>query len=570
MTVSLSSLTSAQFDRRSSSFANSPSNDFSPRPTPRQNGSSNNLLAPQTNSFATGIKSMLGRRPTLGPGRGRSGSNATSTLSGRDRDGGFASIGEDTPRRDSTAPPVDEEGYSVAPADRHRSLWDEPDTSDSGLAAPIPPSAPPTGSAGNQNITASPSGSTEELASSASSQQPGTQPKLNLALAPAPIQESEDERLAALQKMQQTLQMQPPQQPSRRQTIARGRRDVRNTVFGNIGESSSSGPSPKATSPISESGDLGVSSPFPMINAQPANVARTSPSDRQASLSSVSSNPFESVNLTNGLPPAFASNDGTPGLRANIVETVSAITRAGDVQRVQINGEIHLSLRLSPDSPSAQGPIHIRMSEFENLEKIAPNPAYLAQVPDKPGEYFLNAEVLASATTPSNSRGTLLFRYQVHVAPGHESSFLPLILEPAFRCGDGETRMILNYRRNTSTWSSNGNLSNVSLVAAFGAGPSVSNVQAKPAGGVWAPLSRRMTWNLGEVPNDGKVIAKFVSEPGSPLAPQGVQASWAMEGVLASGIGLSVVRGDLEAGLDLVQVEKAVTTGKYLAEAVTQ
>jgi hypothetical protein len=79
-----------------------------------------------------------------------------------------------------------------------------------------------------------------------------------------------------------------------------------------------------------------------------------------------------------------------------------------------------------------------------------------------------------------------------------------------------------------------------------------------------------MTWNLGGINADGKVIAKFVSEPGSPLSPQGVQASWAMEGILASGIGLSIVHGELEAGLDLVEVEKAVTTGKYLAEAVTQ
>lgn len=465
---------------------------------------------------------------------------------------------------------MDADGYSVAPADRHRSLWDEPDTSEAGLAAPIPPSAPPTGSTFHQDITASPSGSTEDLASSASSQQPGSQPKLNLALAPAPIQESEDERLAALQKMQQTLQMQPPQQPSRRQTIARGRRDVRNTVFGNIGDSSSLMSSPNATSPISESGDPGVSSPVAVTSAQSANTIRPSQPDRQASASSTSSNPFETSNMTNGLPSAFASNDGTPGLRANIVETISAITRGGEAQRVQINGEIHLSLRLGPDSPSAQGPIHIRMSEFENLEKIAPNPAYLAQVPDKPGEYFLNAEVLASATTSTNARGTLLFRYQVHIAPGHETSFLPLVLEPAFRCGDGESRMILNYRRNSSAWSRDAGFSNVSMVAAFGSGPSVSNVQAKPAGGVWSPSSRRMTWNLGDVNADGKVIAKFVSEPGSPLAPQGIQASWAMEGILASGIGLSVVHGELEAGLELVEVEKAVTTGKYLAEAVTQ
>jgi hypothetical protein len=253
-----------------------------------------------------------------------------------------------------------------------------------------------------------------------------------------------------------------------------------------------------------------------------------------------------------------------------MTETINVIMKASTISRIQISGEIHLSLKSTEVSPNS-GPIHIRLNAFESLEKIAPNPAYLAQVPDKPGEYFLNSEVLATATSRSNSgtngKGALLFRYQVHVQPGKEESIIPLILEPAFSCKDGETRMILNYKSTPSTTSTP--LKNVSLIAAFNPGPSVSNVQTKPLGGVWSPSSRRLTWNVDQVQESGKLIARFTTEPGEAMSTLGVQATWAMDGTLISGLGLEVVAGEIEGdGWRFEEIKKGVTTGKYLAEPV--
>ena len=489
---------------------------------------------------------MLGRKPTLGTSRGRSGSYANSTRSAAtDRE---ENLDEPVNRAGLSTPLVDDEGFSVAPADRHRSPWDEPE--DNIPTPTLAPSAPAqTGGSFGQNFTSSPTASNEALSSSPP-MTAATAPKLNLALATAPIEESEADREAALQKMQQTLQLQPPQQPSRRQTIARGRRDVRNTMFG---------------SPVEENAGNVVARPLSSapIVASPIGNSFPTPKGRQTSVSSVaSSNPFDSPGLGAGLPSSFAIQGGS-GLRASMIESINAITKNGQVSKLQINGEIHLSLR--PQNP-VSGPIHIRLSDFEKLEKIAPNPAYLAQVPDKPGEYFLNAEVLSTATISSPPRGTLLFRYQVHIPVGEEQVALPLIIEPAFRCADGETRMILNYKRNAAIAE---NLTNLELAASFKPGPVGSSVQAKPAGGTWSPNSRRMTWTLGSV-SEGKIIAKFVSEAGEALSPIGVQASWSIEGRLSSGIGLSVVKGDLEADVDFEEVQKAITTGKYLAEAVIQ
>jgi hypothetical protein len=364
-----------------------------------------------------------------------------------------------------------------------------------------------------------------------------------MAMTTAPIQESEEDRQAALQKMQQTLQL-PPQQPSRRNTT-RGRRDVRNTMYGFNGGLPTSEEPETMDSPIAPSATGGLD-----------DIGTTTPRPR-ASLSSLSNNPFESPALA---APSMPIASGQ-GLRANITEAINVIMRAGEVQRLQITGEIHLGLQLQ--GPTSHGPIHIRLDAFERLEKIAPNPQYLAQVPDRPGEYLLNSETLASASSKATAKGTLLFKYQVHVTPGSEQSVLPLLLEPAFLCKDGETRMILNYRTNPDQARGLGGLS---LIAAFEPGPAVSNVQAKPAGGVWSPSTRRMTWDLGTVEGrEGKIIAKFSSEAGEVLKPQGVQASWAAEGVLASGIGIEVVG---EGAWKFEEVTKGLSTGRYFAEAV--
>ncbi|WVQ80255.1 hypothetical protein IAT38_002360 [Cryptococcus sp. DSM 104549] len=567
-----SATTTPRSNRRQSTISSTPtpSNDFSPRPSAsRANGSTSNLNTNTGNqsTFTGGFKSMLGRTKTMGGGaRNRSESNATSTRSGRGDN--FESIGEEAaPQRLEDA---GHEGFSVAPSDRHRNPWEDPNEL---VPTPAAPAVPATGTSTvfNQTFASSPSASSEHLDSSTSSQH--QHPRLNLALAPQPIQESEEERQAALQKMQKTLQL-PPTQPTRRGTIARGRRDVRNTMFGGStddGQVSAMGGAlaglslPRAKEPEENL----VESPVSATVGLPTNGDDARPVARRSSLSSVTSNnPFDSPGLAAQMmtPPVMTTSSGHPGLRANLSEAVNVIFRDKEVQRIQITGEIHLSLRPNA-SAQPTGPIHIRLAAFEHLEKIAPNPAYLAQVPDKPGEYFLNSEVLATATAKQTGvgKGILLFKYVVHVQPGKEFRSAPLILDPAFQCKDGETRMILHYKLNEASVVQS--LANVTFVAAFAPGPAVNNVQAKPPGGVWSPSTRRMQWRLDTLEPEGKIIAKFATEPGEAMVPSGVQTSWGVEGQLVSGLDVEVVGGDLEGhGWAFEEVRKSVTTGKYLAE----
>ena len=515
---------------------------------------------------------MLGRRPTLGSsGRGRSDSDAPS-LRNRRTENGFASINEnDTEQlRDADTSRVDSEGFSMPPEDRHRNPWEEPSQADgtSSRNVPQPGVGTPLDTGFSQGFTSSPVPSNDDLLTGDDSSLNQGKSKLNLAMTSAPIMESEADRQAAMEKMQQTLQATPLQQPTRRATNARGRRDVRNTVFAPAnGESPAQNDFMAPLSPpIDSSPSMSFGMPRSASNANSFIAGAPTTLARQVSASSIgSNNPFDSP----GLPTRSQIPSGS-GLRAAISETINVLIRDKTVRRLQINGEIHLSLRGS-DAQPLQGPIHLRLQQFEALEKIAPNPAYLKQVPDTPGEYFLDSQTLAEASKKpgGGEKGVVLFKYQVHFTPGSEMSLLPLSIKPSFLCKEGETRMILHYGNNPDYRAKAPMLSDLTLAAAFAPGPSVKNVQAKPTDGVWAPSSRRMTWNIGSSSSDeGKIIARFVSEGEGSMSPQGVQATWRMDDTLVSGLDLEVVEGDLESNWTFSEVKKGTISGKYLSEPV--
>jgi len=429
-------------------------------------------------------------------------------------------------------------------------------------------------------------------------------PKLNMALAPLPIQEDETERQAALQKMQSTLLAKPPAGPGRKNTI-RGRRDVRNTTFNTLPDDmplaqalklqgqqeDAADRSRMSESPVQEVLATPTGSMFPGAQSQPMGsftpmAPQFTGRDNNAAISSPSSmvgslNPFDQ----NG--PAIAGS----GLRATMTETVNVISKGGLVQKAMVTGEICVTMRDLPQyiPINGVGPVHIRLEEFEQLEKVAPNPKYLSQVPETPGEYYLNIELLASATISQSSR-PVLFKYQLHVGDGRAGEFAPIEVHPQWKTAAGETRLLINYKSNdqgrlakritetasTSLFGENsGRLSEVSVVAGLG-GPEITGVQAKPAGGTWSAEKRKMAWQVSDVDfnpqsaaSTGKIVARFMSAADGPLGqPQGVSVQWKCQGSLSSALGLSVVSSGAGQGQGwrFEEVGKAVVSGKYTAE----
>lgn len=476
---------------------------------------------------------------------------------------------------------VDAEGFSVPPANRDQAPWerseavprnlmdDDNDESDSVSALPPMSAAPSTTSAG----------------------------KYNLAMAPLPIQENEAERQAALAKVQSTLLAAPPSGGSAvgRRTTMRGRRDVRNSTFQAVSDDvplaqalKLKGTQTDGTHQRSDSPGAVVESPTSDVShggstsagqATAASAFSSSPfgggMNRQASAMSTTSsnNPFD------GHPPPTAGS----GLRASITETVNVLTRGGVVSRAMVTGDITMSLRdVSKFAAGSASPdtIHIRLDQFEQLEKVAPNPKYLAQVPDRPGEYLLNAEVL-SQVTASAGKQPVLFKYQLHVGEGRAQGFAPIEVNAQWKAMENETRLLLAYSapddsrlsgQAKSLQGSEGKITDLTIIAGLGGGAGVTSVQAKPPGGIWSPESRRMTWKADDLSfgGSGKIAARFLMD--GVGVPEGVTLRWRVEGCLSSGLGISVVEptSDTETSRGeawrFEQVNKAVVSGKYVAE----
>lgn len=229
-----------------------------------------------------------------------------------------------------------------------------------------------------------------------------------------------------------------------------------------------------------------------------------------------------------------------PGLNSSIVETVSVTFAGGQTTEPTVIGE--LALAYHPVDASAQTSSQgIRLENFAVLEKVAPNPAIVTQVPDKSGEYYLNLSSL--------NRTTVAFKYIVHLDETTTVKHVPIFITPAWKVEAKQTSVILTYAVNPSFGALEDTaitLSNVIIVIKL-AGVKASTCQSKPVGN-FSKEKSLIYWRLGdltlrsdEVPK--KLLARFMTE--SEATPGQVQARWEMTGGqndparLGSGLALS-------------------------------
>lgn len=278
--------------------------------------------------------------------------------------------------------------------------------------------------------------------------------------------------------------------------------------------------------------------------------------------------------LAETIPPVPVKTTSTstavPGLRASITETVHALMRHNQLQRTMVNGEIRLSLAATPSQPLPPpgSAIHIRLTEFDALESISPNPAFLSQVPDSPGEYYLDTDKVAQATAhpddPSSTGGPVLFQYNVLVPEGSESSLAPVILNPAFQVKNGETRMILHYRVTP-----NSGVSDLNLSVLFPSQPEVTTTQSKPVTGTWSDTAdgnRAISYKVpSQEGTDCKIIARFLAN--GQLSPNSIDAHFACSGRVLSGINIETVDDPQSvSGWTFADIDRSVVSGKYVGE----
>jgi hypothetical protein len=217
---------------------------------------------------------------------------------------------------------------------------------------------------------------------------------------------------------------------------------------------------------------------------------------------------------------------------------VSAWFEHGAVTKAMVIGQV--ALAYNPVDLSAPfGTESIRLENFPVLEKVAPNPAFIEQVPDSPGNYTVD---LAKITKTS-----VAFHYQVHLDSTNLASYAPLVLSPTWKTEPSQTSALLHYSLNPNFNLGEGNsitLRNLVLVLRLEPGCKALSCQSKPVG-TFSREKSLIYWRLGDTTLSRDqpahtIRARFFTD--GEGKPGNSEARWEISGdqALGCGSGLSV------------------------------
>jgi hypothetical protein len=383
-------------------------------------------------------------------------------------------------------------------------------------------------------------------------------------------------------------------QPKRSSTL-RGRRDVRNTIFvpnPATPELQSIGEIPPL--PTSDSGPASVPGsatfPIPAIPPQPVSPAFKPPhrsllSDDHAASDTQSIRSGRS--LSSSASTTIKHPDlHEPGLNASLVETVSAWFEQGNVTKAMVIGQVALAFNPVDISAGPFGTESIRLENFPVLEKVAPNPAFIEQSTDNPGNYTVDLSKIMKTS--------VAFHYQLHIEDGNIGSLPPLILSPAWKSEPTQTSAILNYSLNPKFelgGATSITIRNLVLVIRLEPGSKATSCQSKPTG-TFSRDKGLIYWRLGDVTLFQGQVAHTLrvrfATPDGQTKPGNCEARWEISDeqslTLGSGLGVSMSaplnakREDGEAdpfadedvpaspaiGWKSVATVKKITSGTYL------
>jgi F-BAR domain only protein len=238
-----------------------------------------------------------------------------------------------------------------------------------------------------------------------------------------------------------------------------------------------------------------------------------------------------------------------PGLSASIVETVSAWFSNGTIDRAVQIGEIALAYNSIESIEPASIEI-IRFNHFSSLEKVAPNPHFIEQLPNKEGSY--------TVSIPKLHKTSVAFKYQVHLDSAKADSYAPLRFVPAWKMEPTQTLFMLNYAFNSSfssklpEGSNSITLSNVIIIVHIDSTAAAKIVRCQAShGGVYARERHIVYWRLNDVTlthdGPGQILkAKFITE-GEPK-PGNIEARWELTGEQLASVGSGISLSRMEGG----------------------
>jgi len=330
---------------------------------------------------------------------------------------------------------------------------------------------------------------------------------------------------------------------NRVQGSMRGRRDVRNTMF------MPSAPTPE---PPAASGKTGMSPPLGLATgfATAGTAAATA-----AAMNDLAS-PIKRSGTTNALledsHPGISSDANSvysshslaavaqhpeltePGLNASIVETVNTwFAEDGGISRSFVVGEVAMAYNAPFGAEKAEETI--RLENFQILEKVAANPAFVTSISSSPtgkqredqaGEYTINVSAIRRPNP------TVALKYQLHVDPENQGAYSPLLLIPAWQIQEGQVSVIVVYGYNPAFAAATGQeyvtLRNVAVVVSLdvseGTGRASSAMMKPTEGASFRKKQSAVVWKIGEVRlsgsgpdrEDKKLLVRFLTQGGMP------------------------------------------------------
>ena len=221
------------------------------------------------------------------------------------------------------------------------------------------------------------------------------------------------------------------------------------------------------------------------------------------------------------------------GLNASMIETVSTSFQNGEVIKAMVVGEI--ALVHNGDKPTSTTEA-IRLENFPVLYKVAPNPLFVTQIPDRSDEYTVDFSQIPKAQ--------IAFKYQIHLEDNALASYSPVVLKPNWKVEPKQISVILNYEFNHDFHSERMSitLQNVVLVINVENAKALS-CQSKPVG-TFSKERNMIYWRLGEVTlerfaeSTPRLLARFTTE--GEAKPGNVEARWEVVGERAAGLGSSL------------------------------
>lgn len=380
-------------------------------------------------------------------------------------------------------------------------------------------------------------------------------PQFKVDIRNAPIQEEDGDAETALANVANTLRAQAA--PTRKSGTVRGRRDVRNTIF-----------VPNPQTPELTSIVEGSIPPMPTTVSTPVSLPASPPlgpphsplfklghrhtflGDEHTSSDTQSIRSGRSLSSAGSTTVKHPDMHG-PGLNASLVETVSTWIERGSVTKAMVIGQV--ALAYNPiDLSSPFGTDSIRLENFPILEKVAPNPAFIEQIPDKPGSYIVDLSKI--------TKTSVAFHYQVHLESSNLVSYAPLLLSPAWKVESTQTSALLNYSLNPAFalgGASSVTLRNVVLIISLDPGVKATHCQSKPVG-TFSRDKSLIYWRLGDVTLSPEqpvqqLRARFLTD--GEAKPGNVEARWEISGELATGLGSGLSVSQISQGENKMEGE---------------